>query len=86
MKYKHIIFDIDGTMLDSAYADLMALQKVIWEFLNKKYEISDLYFALGIPSEVALKRLGFKDVAMAGKLWNSYTKELSHTMKLFDGI
>ena len=38
MKYKHIIFDIDGTMLDSAYADLMALQKVIWEFLNKKYE------------------------------------------------
>ena len=39
MKYKHIIFDIDGTMLDSAYADLMALQKVIWEFLNKKYEI-----------------------------------------------
>lgn len=42
MKYKHIIFDIDGTMLDSAYADLMALQKVIWEFLNKKYEISDL--------------------------------------------
>lgn len=86
MKYKHIIFDIDGTMLDSAYADLMALQKVIWEFLNKKYEISDLYFALRIPSEVALKRLGFKDVAMAGKLWNSYTKELSHTMKLFDGI
>lgn len=37
MKYKHIIFDIDGTMLNSAYADLMALQKVIWEFQNKKH-------------------------------------------------
>lgn len=86
MRYKHIIFDIDGTMLDSAYADLTALQKVIWEFQNKKHEISDLYFALGIPSEVALKRLAIKDVAIASKLWNSYTKELSYTMKLFDGV
>lgn len=86
MKYRHIVFDIDGTMLDSAYADLIALQKVIWEFQNKKHEISDLYFALGIPSEVVLKRLGIKEVAMASKLWDSYTKELSYTMKLFDGI
>ena len=39
MKYKHIIFDIDGIMLDSAYADLMVLQKVIWEFQNEKHEI-----------------------------------------------
>lgn len=47
MKYKHIIFDIDGTMLDSAYADLTALQRVLFELQNKKY-----------PGEVALKQLG----------------------------
>lgn len=86
MKYKHIIFDIDGTMLDSAYADLMALQKVLWELQNKRYEIADLHFALGIPSEVALRQLDIEDIPMASKLWSDYTKELSYTMKLFDGI
>lgn len=86
MKYNHIIFDIDGTMLDSAYADLTALQKVLAELQNKTYPIGDLHFALGIPGEVALKQLGIKDISMANQLWNSYMKELSSTMKLFDGI
>ena len=44
MKYKHIIFDIDGTMLDSAYADLMALQKVIWEFLRACLKMVEIKF------------------------------------------
>lgn len=86
MDYKHIIFDIDGTMLDSAYADLTALQRVLSEFLNRDYPISELRFALGIPGEVVLKQLGVKDVSMADQRWNSYMKELAHTMKLFDGI
>lgn len=86
MKYKHIIFDIDGTMLDSAYADLTSLQRVVSELHNISYPISDLYFALGIPGKVALKQLGVKDVLTANRLWNSYMKELSHTMKLFDDI
>lgn len=86
MKYKHIIFDIDGTMLDSAYADLTALQRVVFELQNKKYPISDLRFALGIPGEVALKQLGVNEVSIANQLWNSYMQELSCTMTLFDGI
>lgn len=86
MKYKHIIFDIDGTMLDSAYADLTALQRVLFELQNKNYPISDLHFALGIPGEVALKQLGVSELSMANQLWNSYMKELLYTMKLFDGI
>lgn len=36
MKYKHAIFDIDGTMLDSAYADLTAYKEF---FLNLKIEM-----------------------------------------------
>lgn len=86
MKYKHIIFDIDGTMLDSAYADLTALQKVLSELQHRDYPISDLRFALGIPGEVALKQLGVKDVSMANQRWNRYMKELAHTMRLFEGI
>lgn len=86
MKYKHIIFDIDGTMLDSAYADLTALQRVLFELQDKKYPIDELHFALGIPGEVALKQLGVNEVSVANQLWNSYMQELLCTMKLFDGI
>lgn len=86
MKYKHVVFDIDGTLLDSEQADLLALKRVIYELQGKEYEISKLRFALGIPGNVALKQLGFKDTLEANKLWNSYMKELAYTMRLFDGI
>lgn len=86
MKYKHIVFDIDGTLLDSEQADLLALKRVIHEIQGEECETEKLRFALGIPGEVALKRLGFKDTLMANKLWNKYMKELAYTMRLFDGI
>lgn len=86
MKYKHIIFDIDGTMLDSTNAVLTALQRVILELQNKHYQINDLHFALGVPGEITLKQLEIKDTPMANRLWNGYLKEMSQTMKLFDGI
>lgn len=86
MRYKHVIFDIDGTMLDSAYADITALQRVMRELQGKEYESHELRFALGIPGEVALKQLGVNEVPVANQLWNSYMQELSCTMKLFDGI
>jgi len=86
MKYNHIIFDIDGTMLDSAYADLTALQKVLLELKHENYPIEDLHFALGIPGEVALRQLKVEDVSVANRLWNKYMTKLAHTMKLFDGI
>lgn len=39
MKYKHIVFDIDGTLLDSEQADLLALKRVIYncKAKNMKY-------------------------------------------------
>lgn len=86
MRYKHIIFDIDGTMLDSAYADLTALQKVLRELQGQEYEPHQLHFALGIPGEITLAQLGVEDTSKANQLWNSYMQELSCTMKLFDGI
>lgn len=86
MKYKHVVFDIDGTMLDSEQADLLGLQKVLYELQGKEYKQYELYFALGIPGEVALAQLGIKDISMANQLWNNYMKEWAYTMRLFDGI
>ncbi len=86
MKYKHIVFDIDGTLLDSEQADLFALKRVILELQGREYEINKLRFALGIPSEVALTQLGINDISKGCQLWNIYMKELADTMSLFSGI
>ena len=40
MKYKHIVFDIDGTLIDTEYAVLHSLQETIkglCEYLGGKY-------------------------------------------------
>ena len=34
MKYKHIIFDIDGTLIDTEYAVLHSLQETIFVTLT----------------------------------------------------
>lgn len=48
MKFKHIVFDVDGTLIDSETAVLKSLQKTLQEEGIKK-SLEELKFALGIP-------------------------------------
>lgn len=83
---KHIVFDIDGTLINTENAVLMALQDTILEVTNSKIELRDLRFALGIPGEVTLHKLGIKDVHNTNLKWNDYVKKYSYTISIFDGI
>ncbi|NLO82921.1 MAG: HAD family hydrolase [Clostridiales bacterium] len=84
--YNCIIFDIDGTLLDSETADLSSLQKLLFEELNKNFSFDELRFALGIPGEVALGKFGIVNVSECNMKWNKYFKEFSNLIKVFDGI
>ncbi|MEM1483742.1 HAD family hydrolase [Oscillospiraceae bacterium PP1C4] len=86
MKYKHIVFDIDGTLIDTEHAVLYSLQKTVKKLKNKDIEISDLRFALGIPGKDALLQLGFTDLENAIDLWDHYMRDYFHTVGIFDGI
>lgn len=68
-----IIFDVDGTLLDTEHAVLNSLQDTIVELKGEKLELPELSFALGIPGEVALKRVGGIDVEAGNNLWNNNT-------------
>lgn len=83
---KHVVFDIDGTLIDTENAVLVALQDTILEVTNTKMELSDLKFALGIPGEVTLNKLGIKDVCKTNAIWNSYVKKYSNTITIFENI
>lgn len=84
--YNCIIFDIDGTILDTEVAVLLSLQKLVLEEINKNLSFDELRFALGIPGEVTLNKLGIDNVVDCNVKWNKYFKEYSHHVKVFDDI
>ena len=68
MKYKHIVFDIDGTLIDTEYAVLHSLQETIRALSGREIPCSELKFALGITGIDALKKLEIKDISHAIEL------------------
>lgn len=51
MKYKHIVFDIDGTLIDTEYAVINSLIKTITEITGRAPQYESLKFALGITEK-----------------------------------
>ena len=85
-KYRHIIFDIDGTLLDTESAILQSLKDTVAEILQKDIPVEELKFALGIPGEVTLHRLGISDARTANRKWNEYLLRYKSSIRLFKGI
>lgn len=84
--YKYIIFDIDGTLLDTEFAVLTSLQKLVLEELNKHMSFEELRFALGIPGEVTLEKLKISNVSACNNKWNEYINDNFQQVKVFDKI
>lgn len=86
MRYKHIVFDIDGTLIDTEYAVLHSLQETVKTLSGKELPLSDLAFALGITGADALDILGIKDISPAIDLWNQNMCHYADTVTVFDQI
>lgn len=86
MRYKHIVFDIDGTLIDTEYAVLHSLQETVKALSGREVPCSKLIFALGITGIDALKKLDMKNISYAIELWDKNIYKYTDTMKVFDGI
>ena len=86
MRYHTIIFDIDGTLLDSEYANLHALQDTLLERTGRQMPIESLAFALGIPGEDALRQLGVEQIPAFLDRWNERVLCYADRTVLFDGV
>jgi len=86
MKYKHILFDIDGTLVDNESAVINTWQQTIEELFGKHFEKEELNFVLGIPGVTTMEKLGAKNSEEAFDLWSKHFQEHRNEITLFDGI
>ena len=83
--YNTVIFDVDGTLIDTEVAILNSLQKMLRIHYGKQMEQSELLFAIGIPGSDSLPKLGIHDIDKGNELWNHYMKDYYDSITVFDG-
>lgn len=86
MKYSHIVFDIDGTLINNAEALLKSLQEVMKEETNQIIPTAQLSFSMGITGEDTLRKLHVKDVDYAMKRWIELLSNYHHFVHVYEGI
>lgn len=84
--YKLIIFDIDGTLLDTESAVLKGLQKCLKKHHNIEVNLEDLEFAIGMPGDEVFSNFGINDNGFSYSKWIKYIDDYKDEIKLFDEI
>lgn len=82
--YKHIVFDIDGTLADSYEASVSSLRQVVYERTGKSLDDEELAFSFGIPGADTLKRLGMEADAL--QRWAELENAHASSVAVFDGV
>lgn len=80
--FKHVIFDVDGTLADTDNISQRALQDLLFEWTGEEEDLKDLAFTRGIPGDEALARLGIFDKEVLAR-WDELAREHADEAKLF---
>ncbi len=67
--YSHLVFDIDGTLIDTVKIHMISLERVLREYWGEDAKFPDLRFSFGIPGGAAMEALKLPDPAEAHKRW-----------------
>lgn len=86
MKYTHIVFDIDGTLINTQQTGMVSLQQTVQELLGREMTLEQLYPYFGMPSWKAVEVLNFPDTEKASVRWEELFQEMMYLTHPFDGV
>lgn len=84
---KYFIFDVDGTLLNSAEVDQQCLQQMLREF-GQEHTLEELRPSFGKPGRQTLADLGFSGEAAERAMdrWEGLTLERIAEVRAFNGV
>lgn len=86
MPIAHVVFDIDGTLVDTEVAFQLSLQETAEQLLGRSPSMAELRYTYSMTTEAALMALGFPDIPAAHKVWEQKCIEKLGTVRAYDGI
>lgn len=85
-KYKCIIFDLDGTILNTEKMNFVPLKRLIKEELGIEVEYEELLKYKPYTGKKTLELLGFKEIENTYEKWVKYVNEYEEGATLFEGF
>ena len=87
MRYTHIAFDIDGTLIDTQDTFTYSFARTILDLKGEVVPPADLVQYFGLPSMTGIEHVGFDDPDKALELWEKYYREMAEEKsKPYPGI
>ncbi|MDU1313770.1 MAG: HAD family hydrolase [Clostridium septicum] len=85
-KYKCVIFDLDGTVLNTEKMNILPLQRLIKEELGEEHSYESLLKYMAYAGKKTLELLGFKDIDRSYEKWVKYVNEFEEGATLYEGF
>lgn len=86
MSYQAILYDIDGTLLDTVKMNLIPLQKIIEEELHENRSYESLLPYMALPGLKTMEKLGISDIDKTYARWVKYVNEYPDPAMPYDGM
>lgn len=85
-KYKAIIYDIDGTLLNTLKMNMIPLQKIIKEELDEEWTYEDVLKFAPYPGMKVMEELNVQDKEKTYARWVQYVNEFEGGAVPFEGV